>query len=151
MSDWFYVEGGKQLGPISESKLDAKMADGTLCADTKIWKEGMGDWISVSERQKVSVVEETPVKEDRSKQPLKGLSSLRMWSIIACIVCLCNPFAAFAFVFSLQAQNAHNDGRDDDAAKKLSQGKRMLVIAFILSVIVYAVVYGIFQGWIPML
>ena len=41
---WYYTLNGQQAGPISQDEL-AQMLNGSLPADTLVWKTGMGDWL----------------------------------------------------------------------------------------------------------
>src|SRR5689334_8053378 len=42
--DWYYVQNGQQVGPISETDLDAFARDGRISPDTLVWHEGMPNW-----------------------------------------------------------------------------------------------------------
>lgn len=45
MSEWYYVHGGQQLGPVPVSELQHLISSGALDAKTcLVWKEGMADW-----------------------------------------------------------------------------------------------------------
>lgn len=46
MSDrvWFYADGGKQLGPYSESQFRDLVADGTVSGTSYVWTSGMENW-----------------------------------------------------------------------------------------------------------
>jgi len=48
MSDWYYVQDGKQQGPVDVAELKNFIAEGKLPPDTRIWKEGMVDWVAAS-------------------------------------------------------------------------------------------------------
>lgn len=41
---WYYTLNGQQAGPVDQAEL-AQMLNGTLSADTLVWKEGMADWL----------------------------------------------------------------------------------------------------------
>lgn len=152
MNEWYYVQEGKQLGPISEEDLSEKLKEKTLPNETKVWKEGMDDWVSASDRNNITPTE-PEILEQQAPTPLKGAKMLQILSLLACLICLLNPFAAFAFVYILQAKNAHGDQRTEDAQRKLTLCKRMLFIAFLTSLIIYALLISVFMGWItlPML
>lgn len=135
MSDWFYVKEGKQLGPITEEELRNRIKNSQISEDSKIWKEELPDWITAKERFDINNPSAEGITPDN-----EGLSEIKTYfpvSIFACIVCLLNPFAAFALVYSLQTKNALNDKRLDDAQKKSTQCKKMLFITFILSIMAY--------------
>lgn len=42
--DWFYVENGKQAGPVSEAQLDELLRSGRIEAATLVWREGLSQW-----------------------------------------------------------------------------------------------------------
>lgn len=46
MSDrvWFYADGGKQLGPYSESQFRDLIANGTVSGASYVWTSGMENW-----------------------------------------------------------------------------------------------------------
>ncbi|HZS36511.1 MAG TPA: DUF4339 domain-containing protein [Polyangia bacterium] len=48
MSDadaWWYESSGQRLGPIPLAELKAMIAAGTVVAQTRVWKQGMADWV----------------------------------------------------------------------------------------------------------
>ena len=42
--NWYYAEGGKQVGPVEESALDGLINAGVVRDDTLVWHEGMVSW-----------------------------------------------------------------------------------------------------------
>jgi len=42
--EWYYAQGDRKVGPISEAELKALAATGKLSADDLVWKDGMADW-----------------------------------------------------------------------------------------------------------
>jgi len=42
--NWYYAEGGKQMGPVEESALDGLIQSGVVRDDTLVWHEGMTAW-----------------------------------------------------------------------------------------------------------
>lgn len=46
---WFYVENGKQAGPVDEAQLDEFARGGKIQAETLVWREGMAAWQSYAE------------------------------------------------------------------------------------------------------
>src|ERR1700686_1588619 len=42
--NWYYAEGGKQMGPVEESALDGLIGAGIVRDDTLVWHEGMAAW-----------------------------------------------------------------------------------------------------------
>lgn len=52
--EWFYVVDGQQAGPISAEEVPAYVAAGSIQADTYMWREGMDDWIHLSEMPEFS-------------------------------------------------------------------------------------------------
>lgn len=46
---WFYSKNGQQLGPISEQDFSNKCSSGEILGTDLVWKEGMPDWIPMSQ------------------------------------------------------------------------------------------------------
>ncbi len=42
--DWFYIEQGRQLGPVSEQEFAALVQQERITADTPVWQESMKEW-----------------------------------------------------------------------------------------------------------
>ncbi|MBI3878178.1 MAG: DUF4339 domain-containing protein, partial [Verrucomicrobia bacterium] len=42
--DWYYAEGGKQKGTVTQEQLRGLVRDGTVKLDTLVWREGMANW-----------------------------------------------------------------------------------------------------------
>lgn len=47
--DWHCLAGGQQLGPLDDETLRRRFADGTLTAETLLWRPGMAEWQSARE------------------------------------------------------------------------------------------------------
>jgi len=42
--NWYYADGGRQVGPIEETALDELVRSGLVRDDTLVWREGMPNW-----------------------------------------------------------------------------------------------------------
>src|SRR4051812_14865731 len=42
--EWFYVEAGQRVGPLSSEQFDAAAASGKIAPQTLVWKDGMPEW-----------------------------------------------------------------------------------------------------------
>lgn len=42
--NWYYAQGSEQKGPVTEAELAQLAADGTVTANTLVWREGMEQW-----------------------------------------------------------------------------------------------------------
>lgn len=47
--NWYYVDEGKQAGPVDDAQLDELQRAGRIHADTLVWREGMANWQPYSE------------------------------------------------------------------------------------------------------
>src|ERR1043166_242554 len=47
--NWYYADGGTQVGPFADADFDNLIANGTVKPDTLVWREGMADWRPCSE------------------------------------------------------------------------------------------------------
>jgi uncharacterized RDD family membrane protein YckC len=48
MNEWFYADKGQRIGPISEDDFRAACSQGTVNANTPVWRAGMSDWQPLS-------------------------------------------------------------------------------------------------------
>jgi hypothetical protein len=46
---WYYAKSGMQMGPVSGEELASKAASGEVSPSDLIWREGMGDWLPLSQ------------------------------------------------------------------------------------------------------
>jgi uncharacterized RDD family membrane protein YckC len=44
LMNWYYVQGGQQMGPVTEADLENLFQTGVIKSDTMIWREGMANW-----------------------------------------------------------------------------------------------------------
>jgi uncharacterized RDD family membrane protein YckC len=52
--NWFYVEQGKQIGPVNDEQFNEMVRAGKIQPDTLVWREGMADWIPYRKAQSES-------------------------------------------------------------------------------------------------
>lgn len=61
---WYYAKDGERFGPISEQNFQQLIGQGTVSADTLVWREGMDNWQPYgSVREQVSMGEPAPAAE----------------------------------------------------------------------------------------
>lgn len=41
---WYYAENGKQSGPVTDEQFQSLVTNGSIRADTLVWREGMSNW-----------------------------------------------------------------------------------------------------------
>ncbi len=51
-NDLWYSTDGARKGPVSASDLQALLSEGKLSVETKVWKEGWGEWLPITEALK---------------------------------------------------------------------------------------------------
>lgn len=49
--NWHYLVGGQAQGPLDETQFSALIQNGTITAETLVWREGMPDWKPYRELQ----------------------------------------------------------------------------------------------------
>lgn len=49
MAEWFYAKDNAQHGPVSDFEIRSLISSGQITQDTVIWREGMADWLPLSE------------------------------------------------------------------------------------------------------
>ena len=45
--NWYYSDGGKQVGPVDETELNRLVTVGTVRSDTLVWHDGLTSWQSL--------------------------------------------------------------------------------------------------------
>ncbi len=61
--NWYYIEAGQQVGPITDTDLEAQVKAGKVTSTTMVWHEGLADWqpYNVAQaRQKVGTPSGSP-------------------------------------------------------------------------------------------
>ncbi|HEY2250188.1 MAG TPA: GYF domain-containing protein, partial [Planctomycetaceae bacterium] len=43
--DWFYAQDQQELGPVTQTQLEAMIASGQLAGGDQVWTEGMSGWV----------------------------------------------------------------------------------------------------------
>ena len=61
---WFYSENDQAVGPVDVSAIKKLIQDGTINADTIVWREGLTEWKKLSETSLVKLIN-APKKEER--------------------------------------------------------------------------------------
>ena len=46
--NWYYVQSGQSVGPVSQADFDALVQKGTIQPETLVWHEGMANWLPYS-------------------------------------------------------------------------------------------------------
>jgi DNA-directed RNA polymerase subunit RPC12/RpoP len=47
--NWYYVDAGKQAGPVDDLQLEELVRNGKILGDTLVWREGMDTWLPYSQ------------------------------------------------------------------------------------------------------
>ena len=48
-NEWYYTSGDEQKGPASSTNIVAMLKAGTLASQDRVWREGLGNWVSISD------------------------------------------------------------------------------------------------------
>lgn len=71
--EWFYAKNGQQLGPVSSQEIESLIKDGTISADSLVWREGMAEWKPANEVLTIPAASEQPTSspdpEPAASQP----------------------------------------------------------------------------------
>lgn len=43
---WYYVEGDQRVGPFEDAAIEALVQNGKISSSTRVWHEGMPDWVA---------------------------------------------------------------------------------------------------------
>ncbi len=105
---WFYTSNGTQSGPVTQQELAAKVQSGEVRSTDLIWKEGMKDWLPLSQVPEFSGgVVNTPSQFGMPMaQPSAYASPARphvpnyLWQSIVVTMCCCMPFGIVAIIYA---------------------------------------------------
>lgn len=42
--NWYYMDGDRRGGPFDEAEIEKLVGEGTVSANTPVWRDGMRDW-----------------------------------------------------------------------------------------------------------
>ena len=59
--DWYYVDAGKQSGPVSEAEIDQLATRGVIQGETLVWHEGMQNWLPFKQVKPSAVTATAPM------------------------------------------------------------------------------------------
>lgn len=96
---WWYELNNEQRGPIAQNELDMLINQGFLSGENLVWKEGVEDWIKITElnsevEQKDTVLDDTPsLQRIQEIQPhlqikKKGSNQIKLFLDIIIVVVL---------------------------------------------------------------
>lgn len=99
---WYYMDGGKKIGPVEVSQLVSKLTSGELPPDTSVWVSGMDKWSPASETDLVNWANSQQAAwgegMDQKEKPSRK-SRWWIWLIIGLLVAAIVGVAC-AFLFS---------------------------------------------------
>jgi len=162
MSNWHYAEGSQQKGPLAEEELKQMISSGQLTATTKVWKEGMPDWVAADtlpefsglgsigvSAQPVPPQTTTPYQSPTVGNSLHSGASAAgpmpetyLWQAIVATVCCCQIPGIVAIVFAAQVSSKYATGDYYGAQKASDTAKTWCLVAAGLWILA-AVGYGI--------
>jgi uncharacterized membrane protein len=70
--EWFYVEDGKRMGPVTEPDFQQLVVSGKITSKTLVWCAGMADWAAYESLAK-QAGSEVPTEPGPTAQPETGL------------------------------------------------------------------------------
>src|SRR5580658_4010459 len=64
---WYYVNNGRQQGPVDDAGIDDLIAGKVITPDTLVWTEGQADWAPLKQlRNTVSHLAASPVTDQEA-------------------------------------------------------------------------------------
>jgi uncharacterized RDD family membrane protein YckC len=62
--NWYYAEGNRQVGPVTETEFQNLVNNGTIKAETLVWREGLANWVPYREISSPSGTTPAPALPD---------------------------------------------------------------------------------------
>ena len=66
--DWYYANGGKQNGPVSQETFQSLVDNGTITVNTLVWRQGMVNWQTWSTVQAAEAAGAQPSTQQSGQQ-----------------------------------------------------------------------------------
>ncbi len=152
MSEWYYSEAGQQRGPVGLEEIAGKISRGQIGGGDLVWREGMPDWLSVSNVPELSattggatVVPSVPTGL-RQPPPYHGgtpvalVPSYLTPSIVALVLsCMAMfffclqvsvPFAVVALVYATKVDGLKAQGNLIAATSASKTAKTWMILSF---------------------
>ncbi|HMK59708.1 MAG TPA: DUF898 family protein [Dissulfurispiraceae bacterium] len=104
--DWYYKDGDRKIGPISDEHMKQLAADGIIKLETKVWNEIISKWIAYGEIAKDATA--AFKKSDKHEPPAQGNSEEPGWDPYSDVDSRCSIHDAAANV-------EDKPGRDKEA------------------------------------
>lgn len=134
MKMFYYIDNnGTQQGPFTAEELKDK----GLNRKTKIWYEGISNWVEASKVDELNFL--LPPKPNETESYETKPDSWLAWSIISAILC-CWPFSIPAIVYAAKVDGLWNNGKYDEA-RKAAKDARMWTLISIGSAFLFWILY----------
>ena len=104
--NWFYMDEGKQVGPVADEAMQALIKTGVLSANTPVWREGLSDWTTLAQSD-LSVVPRT-CTQPAPTPLLKKIPELLRRRIISAVVdvaCILIFTATYSLIYQHLCSN----------------------------------------------
>ena len=85
--DWYYVEGGKQAGPVNDTELEQLIVAGKVQASTLVWHEGLPNWLPYSQVNPARAATLTPEPPPPAIGSLPDQSATSAGNEVVCVQC----------------------------------------------------------------
>ena len=120
--NWYYVEQGQQTGPVSEEQLAELVRTGKINAETLVWREGMVDWLPLSQAKSEASLSGLRMK--KADMPESSLGSLATGKTAEAVCIECGK------IFPIDEMIQHGNARICASCKpvfmqKLAEGARI--------------------------
>ena len=139
--------GGQQVGPYEENELPSH----GLTASTKVWREGMPDWVAASQVPELSHLL-PPSQQPPSYQPQPGYGpqqpygaqppmpdTYMVWAVLVTVFC-CLPFGIVSIVKASQVSSLYSQGRYQEAVAASEAAKKWAIWSAVAGVVISIIV-----------
>ncbi len=137
---YYYIEDGKQKGPVSIAELIT-----LIDRETYIWTTGMSDWKAAKEVPEVAeqMLPPTPQNTNEQQSPNINLCppTYLVWSIITTILC-CWPLGIASIIYAAKVERTFLSGQVE-LAQSYSRKAKNWMIANVICAFVFVIIYGI--------
>lgn len=142
--NWYYIQNGKQMGPVSEQELGTRLKNGELPADTLVWRDGIAEWKPASNQPEFGAYLGGSTGATSGSQPLNPYQSPQaaypgaasatipnyLWQSIVVTIMCCWPLGIPAIVFAAKVNSLVAQGNLLEAQDASNKAKTWCWVAF---------------------
>lgn len=125
---------GNEYGPVALEQLKQWIAEGRANHQSKVLREGEGEWKTIAELPELSGAALPPLTAPARPQWSGGEVPNYLWQSIVVTLCCCIPFGVVAIIYAAQVRTKLSVGDLAGAQEASAKAKMWCWIGFIVGI-----------------